>query len=193
MTFIAEDRAKEWDETKKKGIEHIERALLAGADNLNALEIPFILVGGTLLGIIREGHVLAHDKDIDVAVLIEDLTEAKRSSLCRSIGFIHNSAGHAGSGQFAYDYDGIHFDIFIYILNGKYRVTDPSGRGCLIFPKHLFEKNRWGKINYLDREWNTPSDPIEFIEYMYGKEWKTPIYVYSWKDAPNFRGWEDIE
>lgn len=45
-----------------------ERALLDIKKVLDLNDIEFFLVSGTLLGCIREGHLLAHDKDADIGV-----------------------------------------------------------------------------------------------------------------------------
>lgn len=39
---------------------------------LDQKQIPFLLIGGTLLGAVREQDFIAHDEDIDLALLSED-------------------------------------------------------------------------------------------------------------------------
>lgn len=49
----------------------IEAALMAIADTLDAASVPFHLVGGTLLGIYRDGQPFPHDKDVDLGIPFE--------------------------------------------------------------------------------------------------------------------------
>jgi|SRR5690554_203197 len=45
---------------------------------LNRYEVPYWLDSGTLLGVIRDGKLLAHDKDIDLSMWVEDEKKLRR-------------------------------------------------------------------------------------------------------------------
>src|SRR5690606_12395066 len=51
--------------------EAARRTLLDLRQDLSKAGIDFFLISGTLLGCVREGSILGHDKDIDVGVMEE--------------------------------------------------------------------------------------------------------------------------
>ena len=51
--------------------EFAERTLDEGASILESLKIPYYVCDGTILGIVRDKQLIAHDNDIDVAVAQE--------------------------------------------------------------------------------------------------------------------------
>src|SRR5690606_37477131 len=56
------------------------QALLDLRSDLSRADVKFFLVSGTLLGCVREGNILGHDKDIDVGVMEDVDFEKVRSS-----------------------------------------------------------------------------------------------------------------
>lgn len=57
---------------KKPCLDELKRQLLSVLDVMDELAIPYHLEGGTLLGIVRDGGLLAWDKDTDISIMRED-------------------------------------------------------------------------------------------------------------------------
>lgn len=165
-------------------IETLNETLLEGGVSLDKIGLPFVLVGGTLLGIIREGHLLAHDYDVDVAVLDEDLTEEVMRKLSDHPNSIVN---HKQTVLTTKNHKS--FDIFPLHKKGNKRYFNASEE-CLVWPAEIFE-NEWGKIDYLGRTWNTPHNPIKYLDIMYG-DWRTEDKGFKWNTSPCMKLVDDL-
>jgi hypothetical protein len=177
---------------KTDNIKKLDDALLFGGSLLDEIKLPFVLVCGTLLGVIREGQLLDHDHDVDVAVFVDDMTDDMRGCLRNNAEFGHDQESHSGKGQLDLIHNGIHFDIFfIHKKNGK-SFFNPIGEECMIWDDDVFDKSKWKKARYLGREWNIPAKPIKFFNTYFGKDWKIPIQKFQWRKAPNYGLLENI-
>lgn len=59
--------------TAKHDFQKMRAQFIDIMQTLNAADIPYHLEGGTLLGIVRDGDLLEHDKDTDISINAEDL------------------------------------------------------------------------------------------------------------------------
>lgn len=142
-------------------------------DVLDTKGVVFLLNFGTLLGAIRENDFIGHDMDLDVAIYAKDVdklvslipTLSERGlMLCR----------YANGGLYSFMYkDNVLIDVDVYKLTGfpyKYRYW----RMCRkIFPKHFVEE--YEQIDFAGGKYCVPKNPVKFIEYMYGKNWRIPV------------------
>jgi len=156
-------------------------AAIALADITEALkrnDIPSFLVSGTLLGCVREGQLLGHDKDIDIGVW-EDIS---RTRLLRAI---------SGSGQFYIQASRAPETIRLKHVNGTaidvfYHFRE-NGRIW-----HGGVKARWynsafdlATIDFLGGTYSIPRDYDAYLQENYG-DWKTPKKIFdSVYDTPN--------
>lgn len=90
-----------------------------------ANDIPFFLVSGTLLGYVREGQLLAHDKDIDVGVLGWEQQYKIGQALLNSTQFALSADFLKGDKAYyipiSHNATGIIIDLFVYHEDqGKY-------------------------------------------------------------------------
>ncbi|MGB3626061.1 MAG: hypothetical protein WA989_09540, partial [Henriciella sp.] len=94
------------------------RAAVAAQDMIQLLETagtrPF-LAAGTLLGFVRSGAPLTHDRDVDIGVLCDgsarpDIAGIIRRQPCLRLGF----DARPGDRYFSTSYQGIGIDIFLY-------------------------------------------------------------------------------
>ena len=177
-------------------IRDAERILLKAKKMLDSLDIPFCISSGTLLGIIREGHLLAHEKDVDLAVISTDLPFRKRYALKKLGGCIGESTCQSGWGQISFAFDinpSIHLDISPVYFKGDIAFYNQQDDLCSIFPKKYFVKKNWVKVDYLLKKWNTPPEPEEFLKVIYGENWRTPVFTWNWtKDSLNTRNFSEI-
>lgn len=160
--------------------EKLTNALLQAKALLDNADLEFFLVGGTLLGLVREGDLMEHDKDVDVAVFLEDLTEDKIAKLKGYKQFKAESKSQvSSSGHLAFNIDGMFVDVFPYKKIGERRYNNPSGLCGLWWPENLIGKP-FGRLWYRGIEWNVPCQKEDFLTHMFG-DWKVVDKEFGWR------------
>ncbi|MDD5219999.1 MAG: LicD family protein [Candidatus Bipolaricaulis sp.] len=164
----------------------LDNTLLQGKAILEDVGLPYFLVGGTLLGIVREGGLLAHDKDVDVACLEEDLNEKTRKKMMKfkQFGGVSDSRGH-----YAFAFDEVPFDVFVMKKIGNRRCFNQSGVLGLWWPEEMIERP-WSEVEYRGIKWNAPKDIDGFLTHMYG-DWHVEDKNFQW-NANSLNYLEDI-
>ncbi len=141
-------------------------------DVLNKNGIIFYLNFGTLLGAVREHDFISNDMDIDVAIFEKDVD--KLVSLIPELYNIGIKICRYHPGIiYSFIYKGIIYDVDVYRTTKfpyKYRYFSMVSK---YFPK--FYVNRGSeKIEFAGDLYDVPKDPVKFVEYMYGKNWRIP-------------------
>lgn len=154
------------------------RALADLKADLSKAGIRFFLISGTLLGCIREGSILGHDKDIDVGVMQE-------------VGFDQVRGALSGTGRF----------VLLPVITEKIlRVKHSNGVMIDIFFHweedgkmfHEGQKTKWwntpfglSEVEFLGERFLVPSDPDRYLTENYG-DWRTPVTEFeTFCDTPN--------
>jgi len=159
------------------------QTLLDGTKLLDELEIPYFLTGGALLGIKRDYQLIEWDNDLDVDVLAEDLTDEKRELLVNS-GFLESANILKKVGHYSKRLNDVRFDIFVLFERADKLYRNPCGDTCMWFPKRFYRKIE--KIKFLDKWFLTPNPFEEWAVHFYGKDWRTPVKIWSWmQDCKN--------
>lgn len=122
-----ETRPGEGESIKTFDLGKANKALSDLSEMANAKGTPVFLVSGTLLGCVREGQLLSHDKDIDVGIVGWE----NQYELCMALqesGLFTVSAQHLkGKDTFyipiCHNATGMWIDIFVYHPQGKHWVT----------------------------------------------------------------------
>ena len=162
--------------TKKIGNgEQYSKLLLFFDDVMKQAGIPYWLSEGTALGVIRENRLLPWDDDIDTSFLekYRDTFIKKVLPILEQNGFrivFLLNKGHFFS--FA-DKVGNRLDVDIVSKNGKCGAPTTEHTGwnmsCDDMMKHIqYFKN----VPFLGRTFTVPNET--YLEYLYGKDWKTP-------------------
>lgn len=144
-------------------------------DNHN---IPFFLISGTLLGCIREGKLLGHDKDIDIGVW-ETQTIHSLTKIFYNSGSFDVLPAYSPDILVVRHASGITIDIFIH-----YRTQNDYW--------HAGGKSRWHNTpfeliphHFLSEEYLIPKNYDLYLKENYG-DWRTPkIQFDSALDTPN--------
>lgn len=154
------------------------RTLLDLRQDLSAAGIDFFLISGTLLGCIREGNILGHDKDIDVGVMDHVGPADIRKALIGTGRFMPLPlvterilrVKHAC---------GVMLDIFFH--------WEHDGRLL-----HEGQKTRWWNTpfslvehDFLGEKFLVPDNADLYLSENYG-DWRTPVQAFeTFCDTPN--------
>ncbi|WP_150538233.1 LicD family protein [Actinobacillus vicugnae] len=156
-------------------------AAKALADLKKVLEqknIPFFLISGTLLGCIREGKLLGHDKDIDVGVW-DDYSYEQLASILASSGYFYLVPTRTKHLVMLRHVNGIMLDVFIH-----YRESNDYW--------HAGVKIKWHNApfnliytDFLGEKYLIPENYDLYLTENYG-DWRTPKTKFdSAFDTPN--------
>lgn len=158
------------------GVEVLQKAKIA-LDESNTF---FWLDFGTLLGPTRDGRLIKHDTDIDLAVFLKDHSPLIKKSLEKH-GFILQHTILVDDGKYgleeSYLYENIQLDIFYYS-------RDEKQMWCHLFPFDV-NKNRvvkelkmtysgFSSFSFIDQEWNIPTNYHQRLVDTYGENYKIP-------------------
>ena len=154
-----------------------EETILAMHAALTELNVPFFLAFGTLLGLVRDGHLLPFDKDLDIGVSW-DLPRGKLLNALGRYGFISNGGKEYSDDDPVWNYavvyvkTGIALDFFFFKHEGDKYITGIDSKPVnlkWVFPYFELQQAHWQ-----NRDWFVPSPPDVFFESVYGKDWKAP-------------------
>jgi hypothetical protein len=155
-----------------------EKALVDLKKSLDASGIPMFLISGTLLGCVREGRLLGHDKDIDVGIWDDVPMEKIHAALQRSGLFIHLLSRSPHYVRVRH-LNGIPLDLFYHYRDEKTWW-------------HAGPKMKWHNSpftlcprEFLGEAFLVPEDHDTYLTENYG-DWRTPrIEFDSAFDTPN--------
>ena len=152
------------------------KTLIEIHETLSSAGVPFFLVGGTLLGFIRDNGVIPHDKDVDIGVMDEasnrDVIETLRANieftcpLTYSDDDIYLNIVHGSTGV----------DLFRHERRGDYVWCgirrDPG------FMKWRYTPFSFQQTEILDRSFAVPDDCPQYLRDLFG-DWETPDVGYQ--------------
>ena len=124
------------------------------------------LIGGTFLGIYRDGDLIPYDDDIDLAIKYEDSLKLF-AALIELVKFDFRIRLNVGKNMIILTRDGVKIDLCMFWLKGDKRCWGQYE----IDDKDFGDK----AIKYIDRKFNILSNPEKWLRYSYGDDWKVPI------------------
>jgi hypothetical protein len=148
--------------------------------------VPFFLISGTLLGVIREGKLLGGDKDVDVGIMGGEHTGVIRAKVAASPKFKEQFVPSVDLIKLTHR-NGVKIDVFLH-----HREGDVLWHGSHL---HAWDNRVWWKEGepplieheYAGRPFLIPSDPDMYLTDNYG-DWRTPRCDYDASlEAPNRR------
>jgi len=173
--------------TQKIDIHKSSEILLFYDDVMKQAGIPYWLSEGTALGVTRENRLLPWDDDIDTSFFekYRDTFIKKVLPILEQNGFKIVFLSNKGNFFSFIDKVGNRLDVDIVSKNGKCGapITEYTGwnMSCDDMMKHIqYFKN----IRFLGRTFTVPNDT--YLEYLYGKDWKTPMKKNKIKNGLQF-------
>ena len=156
--------------------------LLIGVDKLfSECNIKYWLVGGSLLGAIRDNDIVKIDSDADIGMFVKDRDKLLGfiDKLC-DLGFDFKYFRKHHFVLFVSKINRSHLDIFLYeedsndryickrFINNEYFLNETS------FRKQDIIKLNTARIR--DYYFSVPINPIPHLEKTYGKDWNVPLH-----------------
>jgi phosphorylcholine metabolism protein LicD len=169
--------------------------LFSVVDILEQCKVPYCLVEGTLLGLMRENGFIQWDKDIDIGVRHEDLipkmTELeslfRRNFSIDLLGFPYSYPREFHLHAQGYQIDIINYDLGVYkdapvrfnVIHDQYASSYHA--------KDLFDEYK--PFKFCGRTLYLPRDPERYLIETYGHEWRTPLKPGEYIAYPIIPGW----
>jgi len=170
--------------------------LLLWFDDIIDGRLDYMIFGSSLLGLIREGKLRDDDNEVDVCFHGEDFDEIESS--LKASGYLtcphkcpmpHAEMYMTRDGSINSNEPRIALNP-IWMEKGVC-FQNVVGDDCLVCDKRYYPKKTWKTMEYLDRKFNVPSDPEEWLTHRYGDSWKTPQACH-WKDNKNYKLYKDL-
>lgn len=154
----------------------LDHVLCEAGDLLREAGQPFHLMAGTLLALVRDGAILSHDKDIDLALPWDSDRDGVAALFARHPAFAAPSRPSADGRVWAFSviHKASRVGIDLFFLKHE---ADGVLSGCGRPPQMLFSRVRpfgLGQLQWRDRSWAVPSPPEQYLEDIYGPAWRTP-------------------
>nr|WP_321509902.1 tetratricopeptide repeat protein [uncultured Hyphomonas sp.] len=136
------------------------------------------LTGGTLLGFVRNGAPLPHDRDADIGILCDrnarpDITVFLRDHPSIQLG----RSARAGDRYIGLTFESVAVDLFLYEAEGPYRLcglSDYPGEIQWRFSGFGISRKIWQGAS-----WNIPDNPDKLLSETYGQGWRMPDKDFS--------------
>lgn len=151
-------------------------ALCVVGDLLRDAGQPFHLMAGALLALVRDGELLDHDKDVDLALPWECDREALVALFRAASGFVVPEGPIDGARRWGFSVThvptGVGIDLF-FLRHDEDGVLSGMGPSSAM----LYSRVRpfaIGELEWRGRRWPIPSPPEQYLEDIYGPRWREP-------------------
>jgi len=175
-----------------------EQTLLFFDDYFKQNKVDYMIFASSLLHIIREGHLVPEDTEIDIIVHGDDLNEYLIENIFKADGYwmgMYPCKEKYGE-MYLTNQLSLQAKFGWIALNSLWFkkgvcYQNMTESDCMVWDKKYYDKKTWSTINYLGRDFKTPSNPEEWLEKWYGSDWRTPLASH-WRDNKNYKKWEDL-
>lgn len=161
-------------------VKKLDQVLLHGTASLEELGIPFVLTGGTLLGIVRDRTLLHWDKDVDLDAHYDDVME--KSAKLEKSGFVYSGGYYVK----AFPEYGLKLDLFMIKKKKSvaykeigYNENHPTNKS-VTWPWKCYNKRNWDHIYYKGYKYNVPGYIFTHLRTFFGKDWQESKPEWGW-------------
>ena len=145
--------------------------LLTTVDIFEHLEVKYCIVFGTLLGIYRDGNLIEHDTDTDIAVWIDN--EEELIKIVEKMEENNLMITRIEPKLISFTRGGDYIDIYMY----RKQDENSNELNCIktygTMTPADFSKNN--TVSFNNREFVCPVNPEVYFQKLYGSDWRTPI------------------
>jgi len=176
------------------GLDRVTEELIRLGNFLDEAGVPFFLIGGTCLGLVRNKALIPYDKDIDIGVIGEEnlrkALEAEKKIGYYDASHIVDAAPVNGKVLWLKKvFDGkytlpialeAHYvrENHIY-YNRDMGETWKYRSGRVVYPRKFFDT--LDKVEFRGCSFNVPSYIHEYLTAFYGADWRTPKEYTDWR------------
>lgn len=166
--------------------------------------VRYFLDFGTLLGFIREGGMIAHDRDIDFGIYMEDgLTDRKLDAMMKGLGLkkYREFLFRGKIVETTYTNGVIHIDFFRHqetedqsIAYAFYRNLDyhyPTASHYTPIELRLKHITGFSRMDLGGFEANIPENYEEFLVSAYTENWRIPDRTWNYLRTPDIKEYRD--
>lgn len=163
----------------------------------NQLGHKIWIEAGTLLGYVREGAILAHDIDMDFAMLNpKDASELDRiiEFLAERNFVLNRKLVYKGDvKEISFSYNGLNVDIILFErLNEKVISTTMIWYGMNALNKPVdieafyyeLPMEELEQVSFMDATTYVPTNPVDYLKGYYGEDYLIPNTNYDWRQNP---------
>jgi hypothetical protein len=139
---------------------------------------------GTLLGLVREGRLLPHDDDIDLAVMAGADAAAIKAEMARRGLVLHLDEGDAaGTTKLKFLHGQVVLDLFFVRDEGRL-----WAEYCALAHRSMV-RNTHPPVTVVARELSgltlpVPAEAEAYLTHLYGDGWRQPVSNWSWYMSP---------
>lgn len=158
--------------------------LAAVSTDLHSRDVRAFVSDGTLLGLVRDGNLIAHDNDLDFVVLGLGQHRAIRK-IMKQNGLQLASLSRLGARVYHMSFfdEAEHIvDFTFYEQVGSKHVSFRDSKHYFVMPRALVANLIWlevgpGRVRVPERSW-------DFLQLQYGESWRTPEkQKHDWKGS----------
>lgn len=139
---------------------------------------------GTLLGLVREGRLLPHDDDVDIAVMAGARSDRiKVGMAARGLSLMLDEVGPEGVSKLKFTHGAVAIDLFFVRDEGQVWADY-----CTLVRRSLLRSTH-PPVTVEMRELGglvlpVPRDAEAYLVHLYGEGWRQPVTDWNWYMSP---------
>lgn len=158
-------------------------------DQTGLLEVTW-LVGGLVLGYARNGQPIAHDTDVDMGIMAQDIRKFweavpvfERNNFAKLFRWVNNDGLIT---EYSFRFHRVKWEFFIHFDAGRSDVEWYAyHQKEAVELKRRMAKPKLGWITFLGMKWKAPKDVEGYLAAQYGEDWREPNPAWNYRtDCP---------
>ena len=160
-------------------VEYIDRRAAISSDleacksAFDQAEVPWVIIGGIVLGYARYKEIMAWDTDVDIAVSVE-LDKFKWQKLYASLNTNGFRFGNKKT-DFILSNRKAEFNMWMFHKNGNYYEAFPESTPGIKFVEKAIWYDEPQIVDFLGSKYPIPNNLDDYLVCQYGMDWKTNV------------------